>query len=103
MLPSFILWRTIIRLKKEALSESNIDKATEDFGKYLNGLPKQKVRFYLNQEEKRKLEAWEAEGKKVTWPSEVIILNGYRYEVQLGKEVELPEPVAQIAKDAGLC
>jgi hypothetical protein len=93
----------MMTVKKEALSESNIDKATEDFGKYLNGLPKQKVRFYLNQEEKRKLEAWEAEGKKVTWPTEVIILNGYRYEVQLGKEVELPEPVAQIAKDAGLC
>lgn len=90
-------------VKKDAISEANIDKATEEHGKHLNSYPKIKVRFYLAQDEKRKLEAWEAEGKNVVWPTEVIIHNGYRYEVQLGKEVELPEPVAQIARDAGLC
>lgn len=90
-------------VKKDAISEANIDKDTENFGKKLNSYPKKKVRFYIDQEEKRKLEAWEAEGKNVVWPTKVIILNGYRYEVQLGKDVELPEPVYEIAREAGYC
>ena len=87
---------------KKELSDSLIDKETQSFGDYLKSLPKTKVRLHLPMEEKRKLEALEAEGRTVQYPTEVIVLNGYRYEIQRGKEVELPEPVANIARDAGL-
>lgn len=88
---------------KRDISDTQIDKEAKTFGEQLKEFPKVKVRLYLDAEEKRKLEALQEQGKEVQWPTEMIALNGYRYYIQRGKEVELPEPIAQIAKDAGLC
>ena len=87
----------------ELVSDAQIDKEALTFGQYLNTLPKVKIKIYLPAEERQKLEALEASGKQVEWPSELIVLNGYRFQIHKGKEVEVPEPIAQIAKDAGLC
>lgn len=90
-------------VKKEVTSEAQIDKDSMTFGQYLNTLPKQKVRLYLPQDEVRKYESLTEQGKEVVWPSETIVLNGYRFHIRKGVEVEVPEPIAQIAKNAGLC
>jgi hypothetical protein len=89
--------------KTAPTSDTQIDRETMSFGQYLNTLPKVKIKIHLPMEERQKLEALEASGKQVEWPSELIVLNGYRYQIHRGKEVEVPEPIAQIAKDAGLC
>lgn len=89
--------------KKPDISDAAIDMEVKTFGQQLKEYPKVKIKLHLAADEKRKFEALEAQGKDVIWPTEVITLNGYRYEIRKGYEVELPEPVAQIAKDAGLC
>lgn len=84
-------------------SDVNFDKEAKDFGAQLKNEVKTKIKLFLPAEEKAKYEAMEAQDKNVVWPTEVIILNGYRYEIRRGVEVEVPEPIAQMAKDAGLC
>lgn len=90
-------------VKKDVVSEAQIDKDSMRFGDYLKTLPKSKIRLYLPQDEVRKYQSLEEQGKEVIWPTETIVLNGYRFHIRKGVEVEVPEPIANIAKDAGLC
>lgn len=87
---------------KNLKSDSQIDKETVDFGQQLKEFPKVKIRLHLPMEERQKLEAQESAGKIAEYPTELICLNGYRFEIARGKEVEVPEPIADIARASGL-
>lgn len=94
---------TVKKTNTMEVSDTNFDKEAKDFGEQLKNEPKVKIRLHLPADEKAKYEALEAQNKNVIYPTEVIILNGYRYEIRRGVEVEVPEPIADMAKEAGYC
>lgn len=88
--------------KAKELNEKDMDQVTENTGDLLAAQDKVKVRLHLNAETKQKLEAQEKAGKKVEWPYQAVQVNGYIYQIQLGKTVEVPQTVAEILEQAGL-
>lgn len=84
------------------MTEAEIEKVTKDTGAELKKQKKVKVKLYLNPKQKNQLEAEENAGKKVNWPYQTVAVNGYIYQIQLGKQVEVPETVAEILEQAGL-
>ena len=84
------------------MSESEMDQVTKTTKELLDEQPKRKIKIFLPQEDRKKLEAGKEAGKKVEWPSEFVSVNGYNYQIQKGVEVEVPETVAEILEQAGL-
>lgn len=84
------------------MSEAEIDKTAVDTGKELSAQPKVKVKIPLDAETKRSLENKIEAGQKVEWPAEQVWVNGYQYVIQKGKEVEVPQTVAEILEQSGM-
>lgn len=89
-------------MAKVQMTESQMDTVTKTTGELLGEQGKRKIKIYMNPDEKKKLEAEIEAGKKVQWPFQTVGVNGYNYQIQLGKEVEVPETVAEILEQAGL-
>ena len=89
-------------MSKKQLTEAEIEKVTKTTGEELKAQKKRKIKLYLAADIKKRLEADEKAGKKVNWPYQTVAINGYIYQIQLGKEVEVPESVYEILEDAGL-
>lgn len=86
----------------KTLNEQDIEKIADETGRALAKQPKVKVRLPLSQEERQKLEAQQNAGKDVKWPYIPVQVNGYIYQIQYGKTVEVPQTVAEILEQAGL-
>lgn len=84
------------------MNEKEMDQISENTGAALKKQKKVKIRLHLDAEMKQKLEAQDKAGKKVEWPYQPVQVNGYIYQIQLGKTVEVPETVAEILEQAGL-
>lgn len=84
------------------LNDKDIEKISDDTGVALSKQDKVKVRLPLSQEQRQKLEAQEKAGKEVQWPYIPVQINGYIYQIQLGKSVEVPQTVAEILEQSGL-
>lgn len=86
----------------KAITEKDMENVTKTTIQLLNEQPKVKVKIFLPIEERKKIEAAKENGKKVDWPFETVQINGHTYQIQLGKEVEVPQTVAEILEEAGL-
>lgn len=87
---------------KKQMSEAQIEKVTNETGAALKEQKKVKVKLYLSPAQKKRIEADEKAGKQVNWPYQTVAINGYNFQIQLGKEVEVPEAVAEILEQAGM-
>lgn len=87
--------------KATEMTEKQMEQIADATGAELAKQDKVKVRLHLDAEQKQKLEAAEKAGKKMDWPYIPVQVNGYIYQIQLGKTVEVPETVAQILEEAG--
>lgn len=86
----------------EKLTDTDFDKAALSTGELLAQQGKVRVRVYLDPDARDKLESSEAAGAKVVWPYTTVQINGYTYQIQLGKEVEVPESVAEVLRQSKL-
>lgn len=87
-------------MSKAQMKDSDMEKVTLTTKEKLQKQPKEKIRLYINPDKKKQLEAQIAAGKKVNWPFTTVQINGYTYQIQYGKEVEVPESVAEILRQA---
>lgn len=77
--------------KNEAVTEAQMDQATADTGEALSEEPKKTVR--LHQTPPNSTDAPLAD--------EVVVVNGYTYQIQRGVDVEVPETVRDILEQSG--
>jgi hypothetical protein len=89
-------------MAKKQLNEKDMEVVTLNTGEELKKQPKVKIRLPLSPKKKQELEALQAAGKPVEWPFHPVQINGYIYQIQLGKSVEVPETVAEVLEQAGL-
>jgi hypothetical protein len=89
-------------MAKKQMSEKEMEVVTLNTAEELKNQEKVKVRLHLPPEQKQKLEAAMEQGKEVQWPYQVVAINGYVYQIQLGKTVEVPKSVAEVLEHAGL-
>lgn len=87
---------------KKQLSEVEMDTITKSTADLLKEQDKVKVRLHLPQDQLNKLKSAEESGKEVQWPYQTVAINGYIYQIQLGKSVEVPQSVADVLEQAGL-
>lgn len=88
--------------KPAKVTDAVLDKGAKSVGAQLAKQKKHKVKLYLSVEDRQKLEAAENAGKKVQWPFETVSINGYTYQIQRGKEVEVPEAVYEVLSNANI-
>ncbi|MEK3819685.1 hypothetical protein MKY20_11520 [Cytobacillus sp. FSL W8-0315] len=84
------------------VTEKEMQNVTENTADALKKQDKVKVRLHMPQDQLNKLRAAEEAGKKVEWPYQTVAVNGYIFQIQLGKSVEVPQTVAEILEQAGL-
>lgn len=84
------------------VTDKSLDGAAKAVGQQLAKQKKVKVKLYMAQEERSKLEAAIDAGKKVVWPFETVNINGYTYQIQRGKEVEVPESVYEVLSQSNI-
>lgn len=84
------------------VTDKGLDGVAKAVGAQLAKQKKVKVKLWLSQEEKSKLEAAEGAGKKIVWPFETVNINGYTYQIQRGKEVEVPESVYEVLSQSNI-
>lgn len=89
-------------MAKKQMSEKDMEVITLNTAEELKNQEKVKIRLHLPPEQKQKLEAAMEQGKEVQWPYQVVAINGYVYQIQLGKTVEVPKSVAEVLEQAGL-
>ncbi|PZD95232.1 hypothetical protein DNH61_11775 [Paenibacillus sambharensis] len=89
-------------VSKQQITDAQLDEITKSTAETLAEQPKRKIRIWMSQEERKRLESSQEAGKKVEWPYEFVSINGHNYQIQRGVEVEVPESVAEILSDAGL-
>jgi hypothetical protein len=87
---------------KAVMQEKDMQKVTETTAQILAKQKKVKVKLYLSTEDRQKLEAAVAAKKNVQWPYETVQINGYTYQIQRGKEVEVPESVYEVLSQANI-
>jgi hypothetical protein len=87
---------------KATMNDKDMQAVTLTTGQQLAAQEKVKVKLYLAPEERQKLESVEAAGKNAVWPYETVQINGYTYQIQKGKEVEVPESVAEVLRQANI-
>lgn len=87
---------------KAVMQEKDMQAVTNETAKQLAKQKKVKVKLYLSTEDRQKLEAAKEAGKNVQWPYETVQINGYTYQIQRGKEVEVPESVYEILSQANI-
>lgn len=84
------------------VTEKEMENVTLNTKEILDQQDKVKIRLHLPPDQLNKLKAAEEAGKKMEWPSQSVQVNGYIYQIQLGKSVEVPQTVAEILEQAGL-
>jgi hypothetical protein len=84
------------------VTEKEMENVTLNTKETLNKQEKVKIRLHLPPEQLNKLKAAEQAKKPVEWPSQTVAINGYIYQIQLGKSVEVPQSVAEVLEQAGL-
>jgi hypothetical protein len=84
------------------MNDGDMDKVTESTAELLAKQPKVKIRIFLPAEERKKLESAMENGKQVEWPFETVQINGHTFQIQKGKDVEVPQSVAEVLEQAGL-
>jgi hypothetical protein len=89
-------------MAKQAMSDKEMADVTKSTIELLNEQPKAKVKIWLSQEDRKKLETAKEAGKQVEWPFETVSVNGHIYQIQRGVEVEVPQTVKEILENAGL-
>lgn len=89
-------------MAKAEISESQMDKITDNTKKLLSEQPKVSIKLHLPQEEMKKIEAARAAGKNAEIPFETVCVNGHIYQIQRGTKVEVPQTVADILEEAGM-
>lgn len=87
---------------KPQMTESQMDKITDNTKKLLAEQPKVSIKLFLPQDEMKKIEAARAEGKKVETPFETVCVNGHIFQIQRGTKVEVPQTVADILEESGM-
>lgn len=90
------------KANNKQVTDKQLDQVANAVKTQLDKQKKKSVRLYLATEERQKLEAAKAAGKKVQWPYETVNINGYTYQIQRGVEVEVPESVYEILVQANL-
>jgi hypothetical protein len=89
-------------MARKQLSEKDMEVITLNTAEELKNQEKVEIRLHLPADQKQKLEAAIEQGKEVQWPYQVVAINGYVYQIQLGKKVEVPKSVAEVLEQAGL-
>lgn len=89
-------------MARTPMSDGDMDQVTDSTKELLAKQPKVKVRIFLPAEERKKLEAAIENDKKVEWPYETVQINGHMFQIQKGKDVEVPQSVAEVLEQAGL-
>lgn len=89
-------------MSKAVMQDADMQKITDKTAQELAKQPKVKVKIYLPPQERQKLESAIAAGKNVKWPYETVQINGYTFQIQKGKEVEVPQTVYEILSQANL-
>jgi hypothetical protein len=89
-------------MAKKQLSEKDMEVITLNTAEELKNQEKVEIRLHLPADQKQKLEAAIEQGKEVQWPYQVVAINGYVYQIQLGKKVQVPKSVAEVLEQAGL-
>lgn len=84
------------------VTDKSLDGAAKAVGAQLAKQKKVRVKLYLSNEAKAKIEAETAAGKKVAWPFETVNINGYTFQIQRGKEVEVPESVYEVLSQSNI-
>lgn len=87
---------------KNQMTETEMEKVTKSTAEALKEQEKVEIRLPLPQDQLNKLRAAEEAGKEVEWPYQTVAINGYIYQIQLGKKVEVPKSVAEVLEQAGL-
>lgn len=90
------------KTNKAVLSDKDMEKVTLTTAEQLKRQKKVNVKLYLDPGKRKELEAALAAGKKVVWPYTTVQINGYTYQIQYGKDVEVPESVAEVLKNADM-
>jgi hypothetical protein len=73
------------------MTEREMDVVTQDTGAILSEQPKKTVRLYQVP----------PGSSDAQLPDEVVQINGYTYQIKRGEDVEVPESVYNVLKDAG--
>lgn len=89
-------------MAKVEISESQMDRITDNTKKLLAEQPKVSIKLHLPQEEMKKIEAARASGKNAEIPFETVCVNGHIFQIQRGIKVEVPQTVADILEEAGM-
>lgn len=89
-------------MAKKPMTENDMEQVTKSTAEELKAQDKVKVRLPLDPQRRKQLESDLENGKKVEWPFQVVSINGHIYQIQLGKEVEVPKSVAEVLEQAGL-
>jgi predicted patatin/cPLA2 family phospholipase len=77
--------------KQQKMSEAQMDAVTRSTGDELAAQPRVKVKLY---------QVPDASSDKPL-PDETVQINGYTYVIKRGEEVEVPESVHQVLRQAG--
>ena len=88
--------------KERTATEKDMENVTTSTKQELDKQKKVKVKLHLPQDQLNRLKAAEENKKHVEWPYQVVSINGYTYQIQLGKSVEVPKAVADVLEQAGL-
>lgn len=83
-------------MSKKVMNDAEMQKVTTSTAKKLAAQPKEKIKIYLSPEERQKLES----NPKLPWPFETVQINGHTFQIQKGKEVEVPKSVANVLRQA---
>lgn len=93
---------TTTKTDKATMSDKDMQAVTLTTAQILAAQDKVRVKIYLAPEERQKLESIEAAGKQAAWPYETVQINGYTFQIQKGKDVEVPESVAEVLRQANI-
>lgn len=83
-------------------TDAALDNSAKSVGEQLKKQKKVKVKLHLSTEDRQQLEAAEAAGKTVVWPYETVNINGYTFQIQRGKEVQVPESVYEVLSQSNI-
>lgn len=85
------------------MSDADMEKAALSTGDQLSKQPKKTITLYLEPDKKLELRRMvDAGGRNIEWPCEVVTVNGYKYTIKLGEEVEVPMTVYEVLQNAGM-
>lgn len=85
---------------KKEMTEKDLELRVKRQADIQKAQPKEKVKLFLNPEEKRRIDTLKAQGKEIEYPAHLVIYNGVNYQIPRGIEVEVPKGVAEILRSS---